>query len=145
MATGARNDPFGAFNFLVEIDGITMAGFSECSGLGSETGVIEYREGGDIAGIRKIPGLTKFSPIVLKSGITKSRDLWNWRKAIVDGRIDRRSGSIILLDRERNPVVRWNFSNGWPSKWEGPHLKGKGNDVAIETLEIEHEGLEMES
>lgn len=143
MAT-ARNDPYGAFNFVVEIDGIAVAGFSECSGLTAETTVIEYREGNEVAGVRKLPGLTKFTPIVLKRGITKERDLWNWYKNIINGVIDRRNGSIVLLGNDRSPVARWHFTNGWPAKWEGPHLKAKGNEVAIESLEIEHEGLDYE-
>jgi phage tail-like protein len=143
MAT-PRNDPYGAFNFTVEIDGIAVAGFSECSGLIAETAVIEYREGDEPARVRKLAGLTKFAPIILKRGITENRDLWNWYKNIVNGNTDRRNGSIVLLGNDRSPVARWKFTNGWPAKWEGPHLKAKGNEVAIETLEIEHEGLEYE-
>jgi phage tail-like protein len=139
-----RNDPYGAFNFIVEIDGLAVAGFSECSGLTAETTVIEYREGNEMAGVRKLAGLTKFAPIILKRGITKERDLWNWYKNIINGNTDRRNGSIVLLGNDHTPVARWNFTNGWPAKWEGPHLKAKGNEVAIETLEIEHEGLEYE-
>lgn len=139
-----RNDPYGAFNFVVEIEGIAVAGFSECSGLTAETAVIEYREGNEVAGVRKLAGLTKFAAIVLKRGITKDRDLWNWYKNIINGNTDRRNGSIVLLGNDRSPVARWNFTNGWPAKWEGPHLKAKGNEVAIETLEIEHEGLDYE-
>ena len=139
-----RNDPYGAFNFIVEIDGLAIAGFSECSGLTAETAVIEYREGNEMAGVRKLAGLTKFAPVILKRGITKERDLWNWYKNIINGNTDRRNGSIVLLGNDHTPVARWNFTNGWPAKWEGPHLKAKGNEVAIETLEIEHEGLEYE-
>ena len=139
-----RNDPYGAFNFVVEIDGIAVAGFSECCGLTAETAVIEYREGNEVAGVRKLAGLTKFAAITLKRGITKDRDMWNWYKNIINGNTDRRNGSIVLLGNDRAPVARWNFRNGWPAKWEGPHLKAKGNEVAIETLEIEHEGLEYE-
>jgi phage tail-like protein len=139
-----RNDPYGAFNFVVEIEGTAVAGFSECSGLTAETAVIEYREGNEVAGVRKLAGLTKFAPIILKRGITKDRDLWNWYKNIINGNADRRNGSIVLLGNDRSPVARWNFTNGWPAKWEGPHLKAKGNEVAIETLEIEHEGLDYE-
>ena len=139
-----RNDPYGAFNFIVEIDGLAVAGFSECSGLTAETAVIEYREGNEMAGVRKLAGLTKFAPVILKRGITKERDLWNWYKNIINGNTDRRNGSIVLLGNDHTPVARWNFTNAWPAKWEGPHLKAKGNEVAIETLEIEHEGLEYE-
>lgn len=82
---------------------------------------------------------------MLKRGITLDRSLWEWRKAITDGRIDRRNGAIILMDAERKDVARWTFVEGWPSKWEGPDLDARSNDVAIETLEIAHEGLEWEA
>lgn len=138
--------PFQDFNFLVEIDGVTVAGFSEVSGLSSETAIIEYREGSDKRNsARKLPGLTKFSNIVLKRGITTDLVLWNWRKAIVNGVADRRSGAIILLNSEHQPMLRVKFVRGWPSKWEGPVLNAKGNEIAIETLEIAHEGLDLDT
>jgi phage tail-like protein len=142
MPAPQRNDPYKAFNFLVEIDGIAHAVFSEVTGLESETAVIEYRAGGENV-VRKLPGLTKFGNITLKRGITQDAELWNWRKSIVDGNIDRRNGSIVLLDDNRSPVVRWNFHNAWVCKWEGPALSAKSNEVAIETMEIAHEGLEL--
>ena len=142
MPAPQRNDPYKAFNFLVEIDGIAHAVFSEVTGLESETAVIEYRAGGENV-VRKLPGLTKFGNITLKRGITQDAELWNWRKSIVDGDIDRRNGSIVLLDDKRSPVVRWNFHDGWICKWEGPALSAQSNEVAIETMEIAHEGLEL--
>ena len=141
MPAPQRNDPYKAFNFLVEIDGIAHAVFSEVTGLESETAVIEYRAGGENV-VRKLPGLTKFGNITLKRGITQDAELWNWRKSIVEGEIDRRNGSIILLDDQRTEVVRWHFREGWICKWEGPTLNAKANEVAIETIEIAHEGLE---
>jgi phage tail-like protein len=141
-APGQRVDPYGSFNFLVEIDGIARAAFSEVSGLESETTVIEYRSGSEF-GTRKLPGLTKYANIVLKRGITQDADLWNWRQSIVEGNIQRRNGTIILLDDDRTEVVRWIFREGWPCKWEGPALNAKNNEIAIETLEIAHEGLEL--
>ncbi len=113
------------------------------SGLESETAVIEYRSGAENV-MRKLPGLTKFGNIVLRRGVTQDPELWNWRKSIVEGNPDRRNGSIMLLDDQRNEVVRWNFRNGWPCKWEGPALNAKANEVAIETLEIAHEGLDRD-
>jgi phage tail-like protein len=140
-----RDDPFKGFNFLVEIDGITIGAFAEVGGLASETEVIEYRTGSDKANtVRKLPGLTKYANIVLKRGITQDRQLWNWRKAIEQGTPDRRNGSITLLDDARNPVVRWHFVNGWVTKFDGPDLNAKANDVAIETIEIAHEGLTLD-
>ena len=144
MAAPSRNDPYKAFNFLVEIDGVQSAGFTECTGLSTETDVIEYREGNDRGGIRKIPGLAKFTNIALKRGLTRNRDLWNWRKVIIDGGIDRRSGAIVVLGDDHTPVARFRFREGWPSKWEGPKFNARSSEVAIETLEIAHEGLELE-
>jgi phage tail-like protein len=141
----ARDDPYKAFNFLVEIDGLTVGAFAEVTGLDSETEVIEYRVGSDKANSpRKLPGLTKYTNIVFKRGITQNRDLWNWRKAIEQGTPDRRNGTITLLDDARNPVVRWHFVNGWVTKYDGPDLNAKANDVAIETIEIAHEGLTLD-
>ena len=141
----ARDDPYKGFNFLVEIDGITVAAFCEVSGLTSATEVIEYRNGSDkLNTVRKLPGLTTYANIVFKRGVTQNTELWNWRKAIEQGTPDRRSGAIVLLDDERNPVRRWRFTDGWPAKIEGPELNAKGNDVAIETIEIAHEGLTLD-
>ncbi|HEX3151509.1 MAG TPA: phage tail protein [Gemmataceae bacterium] len=146
MAEGKRNDPYGQFNFLVEIDGIVVAGFSEVSGLTTDTNIIEYREGSEKVGtVRKLPGLMKYNNIILKRGWTADTKLWIWRKKVIDGTTQRLSGTITLLDEARAPALRWNFTAGWPSKWEGPALNAKTSEVAIETMEIAHEGLELAS
>lgn len=142
MATGTRVDPYRNFSFLVEIDGITQAGFSDCSGFGASTDPIEYREGGETKTVRKLPGLTKYTNITLKWGLTDSKELYQWYRDVVNGKIERKSGSIILLDLEGNEKVRWNFFEAWPTKWDGPDFTAKGNDVAIETLELVHERIE---
>lgn len=144
MANATRHDPFKNFNFLVEIDGLTQAGFSECSGLRAEVDVIEYREGGEPSSVRKLPGLFKVGDITLKRGITTSNELQQWFQSILNGVINRKNGVIVLLDDERKPVVRWNFFNAFPRKWEGPGLDAKGTDVAIETLTLCCERLERE-
>lgn len=141
MATGTRNDPYRNFRFLVQIDGLTHARFSDCSGFGSNADPIEYREGGDEI-TRKLPGPAKYSNITLKWGLTDSRELYDWYKNITKGIIERRSGSIITLDPEGNPTVQWDFFNAWPTKWDGPDFSAKGNDVAIETLELVCEKIE---
>jgi phage tail-like protein len=141
MATGDRKDPFRAYNFLVEIDGITRAGFKECSGLDSTQDPIEYRDGGDPIHSRKLPGMVKFSNITLKRGITDDAELWAWRKNVMDGKAERKNGSIILLDDTGAEKLRWNFVNAWPNKWTGPTFNASGNEVAIESLEIAHEGV----
>jgi phage tail-like protein len=142
VAPPQRDDPYKAFNFRVEIEGVTRAAFSEVGGLESETAVIEYRISGEPNTVRKLPGLTKYANIVLRRGITQDGELWTWRQTVVQGKVDRRNGSIILLEDDGTEVVRWNFFQGWISKWEGPALNAKGNEVAIETIEIAHEGLE---
>lgn len=138
-STGTIVDPYLNFNFLVEIDSIAVAAFHECSGLDSSIDIIEHREGG--GPIRKLPGSNKFSNIVLKRGITANTELYDWHRRALDGTLDRKSGSIILLDRADNEVARWNFTRAWPAKWVGPSLTAEGKDVAIETLELAHEGL----
>ena len=142
MATGTRTDPYGGYNFLVEIDGITQAGFQEVSGLDSTTDTLDYREGNDPNHGRKLPGLNKFSPITLKRGITDSDELWKWRATVVGGKIVRKNGSIVLLDDRGQEKLRWNFFNAWPSKWTGPALNASSTAVAVETLEITHESME---
>jgi phage tail-like protein len=141
MAVGNRNDPFGAFNFLVEIDGITRAAFRDCSGLDSSQQAIEYREGGEPLRTRKIPGLNSYSNITLTRGVTTDAELWDWRQRAADGRVERKNGSIILLDDKGEEKIRWNFSDAWPIKWTGPTFNATGNDLAVEVLELAHEGL----
>jgi phage tail-like protein len=141
MATGDRKDPFRAYNFLVEIDGITRAGFRECSGLDNAQDPISYREGNDPLTTRHLPGLVKYSHITLKWGITDDTELWDWRQKAMDGKVERKNGSIVLLDDTGTEKIRWNFSDAWPTKWTGPTFNATGNEVAIETLEIAHEGV----
>lgn len=107
--------------------------------------MIEYRTGADATTVRRLPGLTRYANVVLERGLTKDLSLWNWRQSVVNGKPDRRSGSIVLLDEAGQEVLRWNFHRGWPARWEGPALNAKANEVAIETLEIAHEGLELAS
>ena len=144
MATGDRKDPFRSFNFRVEIDGITRAGFRECSGLDASQDPIEYREGTEGLVARKLPGLNKSSNITLKWGVTDDTELWDWRKKAIVGKVERKNGSIVLLDETGAEKLRWNFREGWPTKWTGPSFNATGNEVAIETLEIAHEGLELQ-
>jgi phage tail-like protein len=135
-------DPYKNFRFLVEIDGVVQAGFSDVSGFGSNVEVIEYREGGDAATVRKLPGKVSYPDITLKWGITDSRELYDWHLAAVNGAIQRKNGSIILLDDAAQEKIRWNFFGAWPSKWDGADFTAKGNDVAIDTLTVSCERVE---
>ena len=132
----ARVDPYKNFRFLLEIDGITQAGFSDCSGLGSNVEVVEYRQGGDAASVRKLPGRASYPDITLKWGVTDSRELYDWHLTALNGRIERKNGSIILMDDTGQEKVRWNFFTAWPSKYDGPDFSAKGNDVAVDTLSL---------
>lgn len=145
MATGERLvDPYRGYHFRIEIDGIDRGGFRECSGLDSTQDPIEYREGTEGLTARKLPGLNKYSNISLKRGITDDATLWEWRKKAIDGTVERKTGSIIHLDETGQDKARYNFTNGWPTKYTGPTFNATGNEVAIETLEIAHEGLVKE-
>lgn len=145
----ARKDPYGQFNFKVKLDGAGLtaeASFSEVSGLTTDTNIIEYRNGDEKPlTTRKLPGLMKYNNIVLKRGYTSDTGLWTWRKKVIDGHSDqaRCSGTITLLDEAKKPALSWRFVEGWPCKWEGPAMNAKTSEVAIETLEICHEGLEL--
>jgi phage tail-like protein len=146
MATGKRDDPYAAFNFLVTIDGIAgiVAGFSEVTGLNTETDVIEYRTGAMDITVTKLPGLKKFGNITLKRGFTASHDLWLWRKTVLDGKTERHTGAIVLLNEARERALAWTFKEAWPRRFEGPAFNAKTNEVAIETLELVAEGVDLE-
>jgi phage tail-like protein len=145
-----RDDPYSSLSFLVVINGIlddgrsVRASFAEVSGLDVEVTPIEYRNGSEDNTVRKMPGLKKFSNLVLKRGIMGDLTLWYWIKTVLDGQVQRADGTITLLDESRQTVMVWHFHRGWPCKFTGPALKAKGNEIAIETLEICHEGLEIE-
>jgi phage tail-like protein len=142
--TGTRNDPYRTFNFRLEIDGTSVAGFRECSGLTFTTDPVEYREGTDVLlSPRKLPGLTKYANIVCKRGETQDEQLWQWYRNVVNGTADRRNGSIVLQDEEHNDVLRWEFEQAWITKWEGPTFNATANEVAIESIEIAVERVEL--
>lgn len=132
--------------FVLEIDSVEMGSFRKVSGIESETETIEYKEvtkDGKMI-IRKQPGAMKWSDITLERRIDSSRDLWEWRKQVIDGDIDkaRRHGSIVAKDSKMAEVARWNFTSGWPSKWTGADFDAGANDVATEKVVITHEGIE---
>jgi phage tail-like protein len=144
MPTGERVDPLRGFNFRMELDGTSVAAFREATGLSFTIDPVEYREGTDPEmHVRKLFGLRKYANITLKRGMTSDRQLWTWFSTVVNGAPDRRSGAIVLLDEERNDKARWVFSAGWICKWEGPALNATANEVAIETIEICVEKVEL--
>ncbi|MBI5025187.1 MAG: phage tail protein [Nitrospirae bacterium] len=143
MPVGTRKDPYINFMFMVEIDGIAQAGFSECIIGDTTIDSIEYREGNEPTTVRKLSGLTKYGNIILKWGITDSMDLYNWIKKVIESGAEgeRKNMSIIIMDEAGNGKVRWDIVNAWPVRYKPSDLKAKGNEVSIETIEIAHEGL----
>jgi len=138
---GRGHDHIGNFNFKIEIEGMTSAAFRNMEGLGSETEIITY--GGTMDQIqRKRPGRNKFTDITFKRGQTNNPELWAWRKSVIDGAPDRKSGSIIICADDGSEICRYNFFEAWPTKWKGLVLDGKGTDVDVEELTITIERLE---
>jgi phage tail-like protein len=142
MATGDRNDPYRNFRFRIEIDGITQAGFNEVTFSDTTNDPAEYREGTDPPAFRTRSGLAKYGTITLKWGSTGSMDLYKWRKQVIDAGADkaRKNISIILTDEEGNDKARWDIRNAWPNKYDPPGFSARGNEVAVEMIEIVHEG-----
>ncbi len=140
-----RTNPYGAYNFLVEIDSVVSAGFAEVEGLGMEIVYADYRNGNDpVNNVRKLVGLRKYPDITLKRGIAGTSDLFDWLKGAAAGQPAQRNVAIILLDEQRNEVMRWVLRHAQPQKWSGPHLQGAASGtVAMEELVITHEGLDI--
>jgi len=145
-----RDDPYPAYAFEVLFTGISDDGkavkgsFMEVTGLGVEITPIEYRNGSEDITVRKIPGLKKFSNITLKFGVTGDLAFWNWIVAGMNGLVQRTEGTIILLNENRQEVMRWTVQRAWPCKVTPPSLNAKNNEIAIEALEICHEGLAVD-
>jgi phage tail-like protein len=136
--------PLPVFHFTVEWGG-SRAGFSEVTGLTQENQAIEYRDGAfpEYSSI-KMPGLRKFSNLTMKRGIVKSDNQFaDWLSTVKLNTVDRRNLVISLLNEEHQPVMVWKVLNAFPVKVEGPQLKASGNEVAIESIELAHEGLEL--
>lgn len=145
-----REQPYGNYNFLVDIgDGAEgpQAGFGEVIFPDAEIEVIEYRAGNaKESGVIKLPGRAKYGNLVLKRGIIGALSLYQWWNQVRNGDIGaRRTVTIHLQNEDRSEIVMtWRLHRAWPAKYAGPHLCGKGNEVAIETLELAFERLEIE-
>ncbi len=157
-----NNDPILGYRFVLELGFVQVAGFSECTGLSLETKLMEYREGGRNVGPLKFPEVGAVNNITLKRGMVTGANvdtLMNWhldgmrgtfdrnanpnkRKASPDEDIDKRC-AIVLQDEAGTETKRWNLVRAFPAKWTGPDLKAMTSDVAIETLELAYEALEL--
>ena len=136
-----RFDPFLSFNFTLQVDGLVVGSFSEVSGIGSETEVEEYREGGVNEFTHKLPKTTKYGALVLRRGMTLIPTLYDWYRDVVNGKINRRTVIVALLNNQKAPAKTWTFRNAFPVKWQGPELKADGNAFAIESVELVHQGI----
>jgi len=141
MPPVTREDPYAAYNFLVIVtnvsdDGVAVSGsFTEASGLDVEIPVIEYRTGSEDITVRKLTGLKKApSALTFKRGVTGHVGFWNWVVEALNGKVRRTSGSIVMLDENRQEVMRWNFDRAWPTKYTGPSFNATKNEIAMETL-----------
>jgi phage tail-like protein len=134
-------DHIGNYNFKVEIEGVTQGAFSECGGLEVVVEVVETHDG-DTPLVRKRPGRVHYANLVLQRGYTDSTELWDWTKTVLDGTIERKSGSVILLDDTHNEISRYNFFEAWPCRWKGFEFNRSGVGASIEELEIAVEKVE---
>lgn len=139
--TGERRDPYLAFNFRVEIEGLITGGFSECGGLQVEIETKEYREGGANDYVDRFTGRVKHPPLVFKRGVSDIDGLWDWYQDVIKGKIRRKNGTIYLLNRVGDAVMHWDFKEAFPCKWTGPDFRADGNNVAFESIELVHRGL----
>jgi phage tail-like protein len=147
-----RNNPYGAFNYLVSLggaqgdggEGTIIGGFSDVSGLGVEVSYSEYRNGNEkFNTTRKVPNTHKLDDVIFKRGLVGSDDVFAWLRGVRDGTADPRQVTVTLLDEARQPVATWTLRNAQPKKWTGPTLAAKGGgEVAMEELQIVHEGIE---
>ncbi|RIK37323.1 MAG: phage tail protein [Chloroflexi bacterium] len=142
----AEQDPVVSAWFGVEFQGQVQGAFRECTGMGSENEVVEYKASGPKGEyvVKKVPGRMKWNNITLKRGITSTMDMWQWRKLVEQGDVEaaRKNGSIVMFDTAGREVARWDFVNAWPNKITGPTANATNNEVGIEELEITHEGYE---
>ena len=141
LAIAERRDPYQSFNFLIEVQGLIVGGFSEVSGIQAETEVEEIKEGGVNDHVHKLPKATKYPNVAFKRGITDSDTLWRWHQDVIAGKFERRTVFVVLRDASGDEKWRWSFIDAYPVKWIGPDLKADSSAVAIESLELAHDGF----
>jgi phage tail-like protein len=140
---GTFIDPYRAYNFKLQIQGVTQGHFTQCSGLEVHVEPIRYREGGAGQIVHVIPGPVSYGDVTLSYGLTSSNEVWQWLQSAVRGRVERRNVSILMLDSAgATEVVRWDLTNAWPSRWRGAPLDALDHEIAIESLAIVFETLQ---
>jgi phage tail-like protein len=135
-------DPYRAYNFRLKIGGSSAGYFTECTGMGIKVEAIEHCEGGSNV-VHRLPGPVRYGDITLKYGLTDSRELWQWFKSAVNGKVERKNVTIALVDADGvAEVMTWDLINAWPSEWRGAPLDAKGREIAIETITLVYESLD---
>lgn len=142
---GVPQDPYRAYNFKFEVNGTVQGHFVRVDGLGFKLERILYRAGGEHAQVRSIPGRVEYKPVTLRYGLTDSSDMVRWLFAVAEGRTVRQNVSIAMLDDTGSREVRrWNLLAAWPCEWNGAALDALGNELAIESLTIAYDRLELD-
>jgi phage tail-like protein len=142
MPNRRTNDHLVTSKFKIEIEGVTQGAFAAMDGIESTTEVVHFADGDDIIE-RKRPGRTRYSNIILKRGFVNTDELWIWYKSVIDGKVDRRSGSIILTGDDGSEIMRYNFFEAWPCRWKSFVLNASSKTKSIiEELEIAVEKIE---
>jgi phage tail-like protein len=140
---GVFADPYRAYSFKLIIQGVTEGHFTQCSGLGIRVDAIRYREGGGTT--HWLGGLTEYSPVTLKYGVTQSKELWTWLMTAVNGKVERRPVHIVMLDADGiTEKLRYSLGMAWPASWSAAPLDAMTSLVAIESLELVYETLDRE-
>lgn len=140
---GTVVDPYRAYNFKLEIQGVTEGHFTRCDGLNIRVHAIRYRQGGMSQVVHSLPGPVEYGDITLRYGLTSSRDLWDWFLTAVQGRVQRKNVSVIMLGSDgTTEVMRWNLVNAWAREWQGAVLDAMGREAAIESLTLVFDTLE---
>jgi phage tail-like protein len=140
---GVSTDPYRAYNFKLEIQGVTEGHFTECTNLGIKVEAIRYREGGTSQLVRRLPGPVEYGDITLRYGLTASTEIWRWFLTGVKGKVERKNVSIVMLDSDGvSEAFRWNLVSAWPSAWRGAPLDAMAREAAIEEVTLVFESLD---
>ncbi|MEO8078583.1 MAG: phage tail protein [Acidobacteriota bacterium] len=140
---GVATDPYRAYNFKLEIQGVTEGHFTECTNLGIKVEAIRYREGGTSQLVRRLPGPVEYGDITLRYGLTSSTEIWKWFMTGVKGKVERKNVSIVMLDADGvTEAFRWDLVSAWPSAWRGAPLDAMAREAAIEEVTLVFETLD---
>jgi len=142
---GTYIDPYRSYNFRLEIGGVPEAYFHECANIGVKVQALKWRSGGNNQVVHRLPGRVEYGDVTLRYGLTKSSDMWKWLQTAVEGKVERKNISIVLLDNDgTTAVVTWHLNSAWISEWKGSTLNALGNEVAIEEMVLVFEELKRD-